>query len=473
MYDDTKLSVKRVSLFDLLCGDEQRFVIPHYQRKYSWSKDNCETLFADVLGVAKALIEDGQVTHFFSNVTLSRLDDKDGFHVVDGQQRLTTLSLFLRAFANVWPIHSEQLVKLLQVGPLLKLSFEDAVDQRTYRHLMKGRFCEPESVSHVMVENFRFFEERITTETKIFGNVSFEHLLGKLLLVKVVLPKAMTPQRVFERMNGVRKPLEQLDLIKNFLLMEAGIADEKTVYDLWEGRLVPQDWLHWVCWQISLMHAQGYVAEHEIYKNFRRFYEKYGKTFGSVLEFLGRLESWKEGFGEVNKAFTLLNGNNQLIPERRDRLGPLIMKLVILFPSPEGRDHRNELVARIVERQRCYIAGSRLSVWKMHKASLDEKLGIECLKASGHDYDQKLLSESIIKIFKIDRIGANVGIERWFQNRENSERSKNADIIGIWPKMEIDWSSAEEVVAHFHETLRKRKEAQGIQSDPDSFAIVD
>lgn len=462
MYDEAKLSVERVSLYDLLGGDRKRFVIPHYQRKYSWSKENCQTLFEDVLMVAKG----HQVTHFFSNVTLSRLDEKDGFHVVDGQQRLTTLSLFLRALAkaNVFPNHSEQLVKLLQVGPLLKLSFEDAMDQRTYRHLLKGRFCEPESVSQIMVENFRFFEKSITAEMETFANVPFDGLLGKLLLVKVVLPEAMTPQRVFERMNGVRKSLEQLDLVKNFLLMEAGENDEEDVYDLWERRLVPLGWLHWVYWQIAVMHAQRNIAEHEIYKNFRRFYEEYGNRFGSVPEFLKRLESWKEGFDDASKTVTLLNGNGQLNPERRERFGPLIMKLAMLFSAPEDLHNRNVLLTRMVERQRCFVAG-RLGVWKMHRAYLDASLGFECLKESGHDYEKKLLMESIIKTFRPNKTGANAGIEWWFQNRKNNEPSRNAGIIGILSGTESDWISADAIVVHFHESFRRNKEALGISSD--------
>ena len=466
MSDKTKLSVERVSLSDLLGGDQKRFMIPHYQRKYSWSKENCETLFEDVLSVAKRLIEGRQVTHFFSNVTLSRLVDKDGFHVVDGQQRLTTLSLFLRALAkaNAFPSHSEQLAKLLQVGPLLKLSFEDAMDQRTYRHLLKGRFCEPESVSQIMVDNFDLFVSKITDEMETFKHARCSKLLERLLFVKVVLPEAMTPQRVFERMNGVRKPLKQLDLVKNFLLMEAGKNDEEDVYDLWERRLVPLGWLHWVCWQISVMHAQRNLAEHEIYKNFRRFYEKYGKSFGSVPAFLERLESWKEGFDDVSRTFTRLNGNGQLNPESRERLGPLIMKLAVLFSTPEDRYHRNELLTRMVERQRCFVAG-RLGVWKMHRAYFDASLGIECLRESGHDYEKKSLTESIIKTFKPNRTGANAGIEWWFQNRKNNEPSRNAGIIGILSGKGRDWISADEIVAHFHESFRRNKEALGISSD--------
>ncbi len=463
--------MERVSLIALLRG-HNRFVIPHYQRKYSWTEDNCKTLFDDVLKVARELINDHAVTHFFSNVTLSPLvlDDKCGFHVVDGQQRLATFSLFLKAYAKVFSTRTNEIRTFLQIGPLLKLSFEDAVDQRTYRHLMLDRFCEPESVSQIMVDNFNLFEKEVRAEVETFGNVLCANLFEQLILVKVVLPEVMPPQRVFERMNGVRAELKQLDLIKNFLLMEAGENDELAVYNLWEGHLLPLGWLDWVCRMISTMHAhmhdQWNVAEKNIYKNFRRFYESYGKTFCSVLEFLNHLETWHNIFIDVVTTFTLLNGNGWLIPERRNRLGPLIMKLAILFSSEEDRSRRNLLIARMVEYQRCFFATKLWHRTKISSASFDEKISFRCLTKSGKDYDKELLCDSIFETFGPNTTDAEAAIAWWFHNcYMNNEPSRNAGIIGILPAEESVWVSADEIVAHFHESLRRNKEALGIPPD--------
>lgn len=473
MSDKTKLTVERVSLSELLGSDQMQFVIPHYQRKYSWNKEHCETLFEDVLKVANAVIEGHQVTHFFSNVTLSRLDGKNRFHVVDGQQRLTTLSLFLKAVSHVLPIHSEPLVEHLQVGPLLKLSFEDAMDQRTYRHLMKERFCEPESVSQVMVENFKFFEERITAEKDTFANVCYVDLMSKLLLVKIVLPETMTPQRVFERMNGVRKPLKQLDLIKNFLLMAAGTSSEETVYNRWEDDLVPSGWLHWVCWMISTMHAQQAVAEKNIYKNFKQFYEKHGKIFGSVPKFFEQIEFWHQGFAEIGDAFNQLNGNAEMQQQHRDRLGPLMMKLAIVFSSPEDRSRRNELVAVIVAYQRCFVAG-RLLDFKHHPARWDWANARKCLQESGKEYDKDRLHAAIVGSFSSNTLSAETRLKKWYyEGDKDYGRSRNARMIGIWREREREWGSADEVVSHFYETFRKSKKDLGILSDAGSVAKTD
>ena len=134
-----KINAKRVTLKELF--EDCTYTIPYYQRKYAWDKANCEELFEDILAVAK----DERPNHFLSNITLAPLSG-NSFYVVDGQQRITTLCLFLCALNNkLNSVLKEQ--DLLFKEHNLRLSFEDAVDQRTYRKIAKGLFCEQESLS--------------------------------------------------------------------------------------------------------------------------------------------------------------------------------------------------------------------------------------------------------------------------------------------------------------------------------------
>ena len=79
-------------------GADKRFVIPVYQRKYDWKYDNCRQLYEDL----KKIVIDGRDSHFFGSIVSSVVPNgsKIEYHIIDGQQRLTTISLLLLAIRN-------------------------------------------------------------------------------------------------------------------------------------------------------------------------------------------------------------------------------------------------------------------------------------------------------------------------------------------------------------------------------------
>ena len=87
MRDATKLDV-------YFTGDKTLFLIPLYQRKYAWKRKHCERLFADLLKVSK----EGRQSHFFGSiVTIKASETEDDLLIIDGQQRITTISLMILA----------------------------------------------------------------------------------------------------------------------------------------------------------------------------------------------------------------------------------------------------------------------------------------------------------------------------------------------------------------------------------------
>ena len=87
MRDATKLDV-------YFTGDKTLFLIPLYQRKYAWKRKHCERLFADLLKVKS----EGRQSHFFGSiVTIKASETEDDLLVIDGQQRITTISLLILA----------------------------------------------------------------------------------------------------------------------------------------------------------------------------------------------------------------------------------------------------------------------------------------------------------------------------------------------------------------------------------------
>ena len=80
-------------------GADKRYVIPVYQRKYDWKNDNCRQLYEDL----KKIVRDNRSSHFFGSIVSSVVPNgsKIEYHIIDGQQRLTTVSLLLLAIRNL------------------------------------------------------------------------------------------------------------------------------------------------------------------------------------------------------------------------------------------------------------------------------------------------------------------------------------------------------------------------------------
>lgn len=80
-------------------GADKRYVIPVYQRKYNWKLDNCRRLYNDL----KKIVQDNRDSHFFGSIVSSVVPNgsKIEYHIIDGQQRLTTVTLLLLAIRNL------------------------------------------------------------------------------------------------------------------------------------------------------------------------------------------------------------------------------------------------------------------------------------------------------------------------------------------------------------------------------------
>ena len=80
-------------------GADKRYIIPVYQRKYDWKQENCRQLYDDL----KKIIRDNRSSHFFGSIVSSVVPNgsKIEYHIIDGQQRLTTVTLLLLAIRNL------------------------------------------------------------------------------------------------------------------------------------------------------------------------------------------------------------------------------------------------------------------------------------------------------------------------------------------------------------------------------------
>lgn len=205
-----------------------QFVIPIYQRKYSWQRKHCAQLWDDILMAGRDNQPGG---HFVGSIVY--VADEDAFDspllVIDGQQRLTTLTLLIVALSHaigeqeiVESFDREKLVNYYLIRPhetggksrRLVLS---ETDRDTLFAIIDGRDL-PDPHSIQIVENFQFFEGRVAAEKDRLDVVC--RGLSKLLVVQIALSRESdNPQLVFESMNSKGLDLSQADLIRNYILM--------------------------------------------------------------------------------------------------------------------------------------------------------------------------------------------------------------------------------------------------------------
>ncbi len=226
---------------------KKQFIIPIYQRPYSWKREQCEQLWHDIVRTAT----DKQATkHFVGSIVyiLRGLVIAGGVWpllVIDGQQRLTTLSLLLIALAKAAKDSSTP----------LNISHEDIYDSYLINKFSKGeehykllltqsdkdtliaitddpdhaKSTLPTNPPHHLLENYLYFENRIRQ-----GDVDPLTLykgIGRLMIVDISLDKDHdNPQLIFESLNSTGVDLSEADLIRNYVLMGLDNEEQTRLY---------------------------------------------------------------------------------------------------------------------------------------------------------------------------------------------------------------------------------------------------
>src|SRR3954453_5631 len=217
-------------LLDFLKRSPQ-FVIPIYQRTYSWMESECRQLWDDILRTGS---NDAIAAHFVGSIVyiekgLYQVSSQSPLLVIDGQQRLTTVTLLIAALAKalgdtepVPDFSAEKLRGYYLLNPLEK-------EERRYKLILSqtdkasliaivGGAEQPKDLSIRVTENFELFEALIAARKGHLAPVCKG--MAKLMIVDTSLNRDQdNPQLIFESMNSTGRELSQADLIRNFILM--------------------------------------------------------------------------------------------------------------------------------------------------------------------------------------------------------------------------------------------------------------
>lgn len=232
-------------LAEYMQGANKRFIIPVYQRNYDWKLENCKQLYDDLVKVIKT----NRKTHFFGSiVSVYEPSGKNiEFLVIDGQQRLTTVSLLLLAMYN-----------LIQKGAIIPQ--DDMLATRIYEEFLVDKYQKQETRiklkpvkndkkafgklfdtddEHIrgsnITNNYNYFYERIQKQ-----EISIDELFDaicRLEIISIRLENDDNPQLIFESLNSTGLDLSEGDKIRNFILMRLPSQQQELYYEKYWNRI--------------------------------------------------------------------------------------------------------------------------------------------------------------------------------------------------------------------------------------------
>lgn len=232
-------------LLEYMEGAKKRFVIPVYQRNYDWKTENCKQLYDDLIKVVK----NSRKSHFFGSIVSSYLPNGryTEYLVIDGQQRLTTVSLLLLAMFR--------LIKEGKVVPktetMAQEIFEDYLvdkhqpkETRVKLKPVKNDRSAFEKLFDVddekdkqsnLTYNYEYFYNRIQKE-----EISIEELYDALFALEIInieLTSDDDPQLIFESLNSTGMALSEGDKIRNYILMGLPASLQNDYYEKYWNRI--------------------------------------------------------------------------------------------------------------------------------------------------------------------------------------------------------------------------------------------
>lgn len=317
------------TLAGVLEGKKQ-YQVPLYQRVYSWGKRQLDQLWSDVVELERTLSDDPKASHFIGSLVLASSPDfgaigVNKFLVVDGQQRLTTLTLLLAALRDhlmetgeterARGIDAQYLINVYDNGKPLKV-MPTQTDRPAYMAVLNRA---PQAGGEDSIgDAYRFFRSKIAAADDPDDPHDLYLLeaavVRGLALVVVTAEPSDNAHRIFESLNNTGLRLTQSDLLKNYLFMRLGDRAE-TVYDnIWlplEKKLDSEN-LELLFW-LDLAQRDERAKQSDTYVGQQKRLEKL-KTVDQVEAEVIRIA----GLGEV--LATILNPAEEKHTEIRRRL---------------------------------------------------------------------------------------------------------------------------------------------------------
>ena len=323
-------------IFNLLNGDKH-YVVPIYQRLYSWGLEECKKLFNDVISLMG-----GGKKHFTGTIVEIIHSEKNSgtlvSHVlIDGQQRFTTFTLFILALMDHFDNENWEEMKNTYLVNQYKSGDEHykllliEKDMSILKKLVnKGKLDDEEKESLIFI-NFNFLKQEIAKSKYSFAE--FRKSLDKLMVVIIDLDIADNPQLIFESINSTGLSLTQGDLIKNYILMDLNCEDQKNIYQTYwkeiEDELIRFNQLDNFFKHFLSIKNLKIPNINDIYEEFKKYHKSLDDK--KIIDFVKDIYSYFEIFHLILKnSFQdekIKKSMSKLILLKIDVINPLLMEL--------------------------------------------------------------------------------------------------------------------------------------------------
>ncbi|GAA8975854.1 DUF262 and DUF1524 domain-containing protein [Helicobacter pylori] len=315
-----------------------QFVIPTYQRLYSWGKEQCKQLWDDIIKIGG---NDKMNGHFIGSILLldGIVHSNNALLIIDGQQRLTTITLLLIALKD----HLNDEVKRKEIENHYLINSDEKGDKKfrlilsesdkdTLLYLIDKDRRKPSEPSSKIVENFKLFKKWISENTDKLETI-FKGL-EKLMIVWIALEKEKDdPQLIFESMNSKGIELTQTDLIRNYIIMETEVKKQEGFYNKY-WRAMEEDFKQNEKWFDRFVRHYLTIKTREIpninkvYVAFKHYQQERGIETEALLQDLQKYCGYfcqiafkKEANKDLNKALGFL------VDLEMDVIYPLLLEL--------------------------------------------------------------------------------------------------------------------------------------------------
>lgn len=308
-----------IKFFD---GSDKRFIIPLYQRNYDWKEENCEQLFNDL----QKLHNSNRKSHFFGSIVSCIQQGTEDRYIIDGQQRITTVSLLLIAMVNakkegLLEAADDRLAEKIFKRYLVDEYQEDerkvklkpikkdmqAFDALLYRP--KEQYIKESNVTR----NYEFFYNRLLQSGLTLDDI-FD-AIKRLEVISIRLDEDDDPQLIFESLNSTGLDLSEADKIRNYLLMSLTPARQDELYSkYWNPieeftKYEPSSFV-----RDYLTMKQGKIGRlDKIYFIFKEYAENYGVAQAELLEDMyhyakiyNQIDNAKVGSDKLNRKLAQL-----------------------------------------------------------------------------------------------------------------------------------------------------------------------
>lgn len=292
--------------FTQLIQGAKQFIIPIFQRTYSWEQNHCEQLWNDIVRVGS---HSSLNSHFIGSVVYIPEQETSAaitrWLVIDGQQRITTITLLLLAFMN--RLKAEKIETPVSAAEVEDYYLRNRYGkgEQSYKMLLTKTDKDtlislldyknpPERYSQRILENYKFFAEKIAVADMGMVYTGIQ----KLMIVDVRLQQGLdNPQMIFESMNSTGKALTQADLIRNFVLMGLPHEQQTTLYnDYWRpmetlfGAESYNSYFDEFMRFFLVIHTGNYrIKKDEVYAEFKTYSQKFDteELLKNLFEFSG------------------------------------------------------------------------------------------------------------------------------------------------------------------------------------------